>query len=136
MAASEDSKGVGNALKEATIAALITLALCTPIIMFRTESDPNDGTLLLLFRPIAVAVFVALAFVGRLVVLTVGMRPQRPKAVPSVAPPSGLRAFFAYVIGPIGLIFLLTYPAIVVWWLGPSGALKWIDSYGIQILIY
>ncbi len=136
MAASEDAKGVGYALKEAVIAALITLALCTPIIMFRTDSDPNDGTLQLIFRPVAVLVFMALAFVGRLFVLTVGLRPKRAKAAPSVAPPSGIRAFFSYVIGPVGLVFLLAYPAVVVWWLGAGGALKWIDSYGIQILIY
>ena len=56
LASQTDSKGAGGALKEAAVAALITLALCTPIIMFRTESDPNDGTLQLFFRPIAVLV--------------------------------------------------------------------------------
>jgi branched-chain amino acid transport system permease protein len=131
-----EERGFGHALREAVIAALVTLALCTPIIMFRTESDPNDGTLQLNFRPIAVLVFMALAFVGRLLVLTIGLRPARPKAVPSVAPPTGFRAFVGHVIAPIGLLFLLIYPAFVVWWLGPGGALKWVDSYGIQILIY
>ena len=133
--AETESKGLGYALKEATFAALITLLLCTPIIMFRTDSDPNDGTLKLIFRPIAVLVFMALAFAGRLAVLTI-RRPARPKAAVSVAPPSGIRAFFSYVIGPIGLIFLFAYPITLVWWLGPGGSLKWIDSYGIQILIY
>jgi branched-chain amino acid transport system permease protein len=134
--APSESKGAGGALKEALIAALITLALCTPIIMFRTESDPNDGTLRLFFRPIAVLVFMGLAFVGRLAVLTIKARPAKAKAAPAVGAPSGLRAFFSYVIGPIGLIFLLVYPVALVWWLGPGGSLKWIDSYGIQILIY
>jgi branched-chain amino acid transport system permease protein len=136
MAATADERGFGYALKEAVIAALVTLALCTPIIMFRTESDPNDGTLQLIFRPIAVLVFMALAFVGRLLVLTVGARPARQKAAPSVGAPTGFRAFVGHVIAPIGLLFLLIYPAFVVWWLGPGGALKWVDSYGIQILIY
>jgi branched-chain amino acid transport system permease protein len=134
--APSDSKGASNALKEASIAALITLALCTPIIMFRTESDPNDGSLKLLFRPIAVLVFMALAFVGRLAVLTIKARPKRAKAAPVVGAPSRLRAFFSSVIGPVGLIFLLVYPVTLVWWLGPGGSLKWVDSYGIQILIY
>ena len=136
MAASDDSKGAGYALREAFIAALITLALCTPIIMFRTESDQNTGALELQFRWIPVAVFMALAFFGRLLVLTYNLRPARPKAVPGVAPPSGLRAFVTYVIGPLGLLFLFVYPFLVVWWLGAGGALKWVDSYGIQILIY
>jgi branched-chain amino acid transport system permease protein len=136
LAADSEEKGVGYALKEAGIAALITLFLCTPIILFRMDSDPNDGTLQLNWRPIAVLVFMALAFVGRLFVLTVGFRPSRAKAVPSVAAPTGIRAFVGHVIGPLGLAFLFVYPAIVVWWLGSSGSLKWIDSYGIQILIY
>ena len=134
--AQAEERGFGYALREAVIAALITLALCTPIIMFRTESDPNDGTLQLNFRPIAVLVFMGLAFVGRLLVLTIGLRPARQKAIPSVGAPTGFRAFVGHVIAPIGLLFLLAYPAFVVWWLGPGGALKWVDSYGIQILIY
>jgi branched-chain amino acid transport system permease protein len=134
--ASPDEKNLGYALREAGIAALITLALCTPIILVRMDSDPNDGTLQLNWRPIAVLVFMALAFFGRLFVLTVGIRPAKPKAAPSVAPPTGARAFFGYVIGPLGLLFLFVYPVIVVWWLGSGGSLKWIDSYGIQILIY
>jgi branched-chain amino acid transport system permease protein len=136
MATAAEERGFGHALREAVIAALITLALCTPIIMFRTDSDPNDGTLQLNFRPIAVLVFMALAFVGRLLVLTIGLRPARQKAIPNVGAPSGFRAFVGHVIAPIGLLFLLIYPAFVVWWLGAGGALKWIDSYGIQILIY
>ena len=58
MAAQSDTK-TGGALKEALFAALITLALCTPIIMFRTESDANSGSLYLIFRPVAVLVFMA-----------------------------------------------------------------------------
>jgi branched-chain amino acid transport system permease protein len=134
--ASAEDRGFGYALREAVIAALITLALCIPIIMFRTDSDPNDGTLQLTFRPIAVVVFMALAFVGRLLVISIGLRPARQKAIPNVGAPTGFRAFVGHVIAPIGLLFLLIYPAFVVWWLGAGGALKWIDSYGIQILIY
>jgi branched-chain amino acid transport system permease protein len=131
-----DSKAAGGALKEAAVAALITLALCTPIIMFRTDSDVNTGQLELTWRPLAVLIFMALAFFGRLAMLTWGLRPARAKAAPRVGAPTGVAAFFSYVIGPIGLIFLFVYPAVVVWYLGPGGALKWVDSYGIQILIY
>jgi branched-chain amino acid transport system permease protein len=134
--AGEDAKGAGSAVKEAVFAALVTLALCTPIIMFRTESDQNSGALELIFRPITVLVFMALAFVGRLVIVSSGVRPSKAKATPNVGAPTGFRAFVGQVIAPLGLAFLLVYPAIVVWWLGAGGALKWIDSYGIQILIY
>ena len=135
-AAPAETNRVAHALREAMFAAAVTLLLCTPIIMFRTDSDPNDGTLQLIFRPVAVLVFVAIAFVGRFLMLTAGVRAPKPKAIPSVAPPTGLRALFSNVIGPAGLLFLLLYPPLVVWMYGAGGALKWIDSYGIQILIY
>ena len=97
--------------KRLLFAALITLALCTPIIMFRTDSDPNDGTLQLIFRPIAVLVFMALAFVGRLAVLTSGLRPARAKAdAAASARRPGSRAFFSYVIGPLGLAVPVRLP--------------------------
>jgi branched-chain amino acid transport system permease protein len=35
-----------------------------------------------------------------------------------------------------GLLFLLLFPILAVWAFGSGGALKWVDSYGIQILIY
>ena len=134
--AADDAKDAGDALKEAVFAALITLALCTPIIMYRTESNPNDGALLLVFRPVMVLVFMAIAFVGRYLVVSAGVRAPRAKAAPRVGQPTGLAAFVGQVIGPLGLAFLFIYPAVVVYFLGAGGALKWIDSYGIQILIY
>jgi branched-chain amino acid transport system permease protein len=36
----------------------------------------------------------------------------------------------------IALIFVITYPILAIWLTGWQGALKWIDNYGIQILIY
>jgi branched-chain amino acid transport system permease protein len=134
--AADDAKVEGGALKEAVFAALVTLALCTPIIMFRTDSDPNDGSLQLIFRPITVIVFMALAFVGRLAVVSAGYRPAKAKPIQNARKPSGFRAFAGQVIGPLGLAFLFVYPVVVVYFLGASGSLKWIDSYGIQILIY
>ncbi len=42
----------------------------------------------------------------------------------------------ANTVSIVGLVVLLLFPAVTVWALGSGGALKWIDSYGIQILIY
>ena len=36
----------------------------------------------------------------------------------------------------LGLAFLLVFPIVEIFFNGNSGSLKWIDSYGIQILIY
>jgi branched-chain amino acid transport system permease protein len=35
-----------------------------------------------------------------------------------------------------GLGFLLAYPLVMFWFLGTQGSIKWIDNFGIQILIY
>ena len=35
-----------------------------------------------------------------------------------------------------GLAILFAFPMVMLFWLGPQGSLKWINNYGIQILIY
>jgi branched-chain amino acid transport system permease protein len=128
-----ESAGAAGRLKESIYAALLTLILCIPIILFRAEANQNDGTLELIWRPVAVGVLVVLAFVGRFALLTLAAAPKRERAA-AVAKPTnaGLTAVLTYV----GLGFLLLFPPIAVMALGSSGSLKWIDSYGIQILIY
>ena len=37
---------------------------------------------------------------------------------------------------PVGLIALFAFPLVTLWALGPAGSLKWINNYGVQILIY
>ena len=131
--AADGAAGIAGRLKASLAAALLTLVLCIPIIMFQANSDPNDGTLRLTFRPIAVAVFVAIAFIGRFLILTNAARPKAEKRV--VAPVARSKAVSnALTVG--GLAFLVLFPPITVTLLGAGGALKWVDSYGIQILIY
>ena len=127
----DEGVDIGTRLKESLVAALLTLVLCIPIIIFRAEAD-QDGTLHLLFRPVAVAVFVVLAFVGRFAYLTYAALPKREKAA-ARAPTS---AKTTQIISIVGLVFLFLFPIVVVTAFGASGSLKWIDSYGIQILIY
>jgi branched-chain amino acid transport system permease protein len=128
-----DTVGVAGRLKEAFYAALLTLVLCIPIILFRAEANENDGALELIWRPVAVAVLVLIAFVGRFLMLTIAAAPKRERATAVSKPASaGLIATLTYG----GLGFLLIFPPVAIMTLGSSGSLKWIDSYGIQILIY
>ena len=53
-----------------------------------------------------------------------------------VAPPSPARAWFSRYFGPFMLGLVVLFPLIMLGMLGPRGSLKWIDNYGIQILIY
>jgi branched-chain amino acid transport system permease protein len=128
-----DSAGIVGHLRESLKAALLTLVLCVPIILFHADSDPNDGTMRLIWRPTAVAVFVVLAFVGRFGFLIYQAAPKRERAATAARPTS---AATTRIFAVVGLIFLLAFPPLAVVALGPGGALKWVDSYGIQILIY
>ena len=40
------------------------------------------------------------------------------------------------LISIAGLVALFAFPFVMLFWLGPAGSLKWINNYGVQILIY
>jgi branched-chain amino acid transport system permease protein len=53
------------------------------------------------------------------------------------APAGGFWAhIFRWKLRDLGLIALAIYPPYILYSLGLSGALKWVDNFGIQILIY
>ena len=43
---------------------------------------------------------------------------------------------FVAIAGALALGFVIAYPLVLLAWLGPQGSLKWINNYGVQILIY
>ena len=86
--ASAATEGAGvERLKDAAAAALITFFLCFPIILLHAEAD-NDGALYLTWRPWAVVVLCALAFIGRYAILAYAARPKAAAvaAAPAEAP--------------------------------------------------
>jgi branched-chain amino acid transport system permease protein len=136
--ASAATEGAGvERLKDAAAAALITFFLCFPIILLHAEAD-NDGNLYLTWRPWAVVILCAIAFAGRYAILAYAARPKAAAvaAAPAAAAPSASSAFIAKYIAAIGAAILFVFPFAALWLFGSGGALKWIDSYGIQILIY
>ena len=46
------------------------------------------------------------------------------------------RARLVNLAGALALGFVIAYPLVLLAWLGPQGSLKWINNYGVQILIY
>ena len=126
------------ALKEAGFAALVTLGLCIPIIAWGTRQN-MDNVLVLDPRWDAVAWAVAIVFVGRFLV---ALRQQQKAG--STRPairilPHGTIAFFqrhSKLFSLFGLGFLAAFPAIAIGLAGWGGALKWVDNFGVQILIY
>ena len=121
-------------LIDAARAALLTIALCVPIVLIVAESDIS-GALAPRFRPWLVLGAAALVFVGRILSSLHARTPARPS--PGLA--AAGRAI-ADRVGPfagiVGVIFLLIYPALILFIYGPEASLKPIGSYGINILIY
>src|SRR5271168_2323967 len=122
-------------VKDALAAAALTFFLCFPIILLHAEAD-NDGNLYLTWRPWAVIILCAIAFVCRYALLAYSARSRVDEAPARVATPSASRAFVGRYIAAVGVVFLFVFPFGVFWLLGAGGALKWIDNYGVQILIY
>lgn len=129
--------GLAPALKEAAFAALITFGLCIPIIAWGTRQDLNNR-LILDARWDAVAWAVAIVFVGRLLVT---LNAQRRAAgggklfrVPKAMQPAMARLM--PVLAPIAIGFLFAFPVISIMASGWQGSTKWIDNFGVQILIY
>jgi branched-chain amino acid transport system permease protein len=131
--------GVGAIVKDAFISALLTFGLCFPVVLLHAESD-NDGNLFLIPRPLLVAVICGLVFVGRLGVSLYRARPKaEPRRVAAARPAADrelLRRYGNLIASILGLAFLFLFPLVTLWLLGPAGSLKWINNYGIQILIY
>jgi branched-chain amino acid transport system permease protein len=132
-AAAPDAFDVRRALKDAALAAVITAGLAFPILALRAEPD-IDNRLALQGRWSWLFIAAAIVFVGRFLLALFDIRPRRKPATDAALPASAYRA--ARFIGPAGLALLFVFPLAVFAALGPQGSLKWIDNYGIQILIY
>ena len=120
-----------DAVKDAALAALVTFGLAFPILAYRTEQDISNK---LVIEPRWALAFTAagIAFAVRLVWrLARGRRPTAQRAARAALTSNQSR-----VLSWIGLVLLAVYPFLAVWITGPAGAIKWIDNFGIQILIY
>lgn len=125
------------ALKEAAFAALITFGLCIPIISWGTRQN-LENQLVLDPRWDTVAWAVAIVFVGRFLMALRQQKRGEKKSLVRLLP-HGTFAWLqsrSRLFSLIGLGFLVTFPIIAITLSGWGGALKWIDNFGVQILIY
>ncbi|GAC1332210.1 MAG: high-affinity branched-chain amino acid ABC transporter permease LivM [Beijerinckiaceae bacterium] len=122
-----------RALKDGAIAAAIMAGLAFPILALRAEPD-IDNRLVLQGRWSWLVIAAVIVFVARFLLSVFDLRPRRKPATDAALPASAYRA--ARFIGPLGMALLFAFPMAMLTLLGPAGSLKWIDNYGIQILIY
>ena len=125
------------AIRESVFAGVIAFGLFFFFIGLETTQNIRNE-LIVIPHWLKLAVVVVLVMVIRFLMITV-IRPyfERQKAAKAAAPktevqPGFIRRNFTGIV--IAALFI--YPALCVWLVGLQGSLKYIDNFGIQILIY
>lgn len=136
MAAEGQRVDLPRVLRDAGVTALIAFGLFLPLIGFQTITDIRNDLMLvtrwpLLFAITACVGIARLAF-SLVVEPWIAQRRLRPAATATAAWRGAVgRSFVPFAIG-----FVIVYPPIVIAFNGLGGSVKWIDNFGIQILIY
>ncbi|WP_159950722.1 high-affinity branched-chain amino acid ABC transporter permease LivM [Rhizobium sp. 18065] len=130
---------MARALKEGLFAGLLSLGLFSLFIGIKTDQNISNQ---LIWYPRwgLLAIFVIIAAVGRFAMVAF-VQPWNAarKANKAAAPATDLDAqpsFFKTHFLKIALVALILYPPVIVALTGVQGSLKYVDNFGIQILIY
>jgi len=128
---------ISHALREAVYAGIISFGLFVLFIGLKTDQNIHNE-LVLVQRWGLLAIVVAITMAGRFAYvgfLQPAMERARAAkaAAPVVAAPPG---FIRRNATKIGIAVLFLYPVAMVSLFGFQGSLKWVDNFGIQILIY
>ncbi|WP_455270591.1 high-affinity branched-chain amino acid ABC transporter permease LivM [Rhizobium herbae] len=132
---SAGSNLMARALREAFYAGLVALGLFVLFVGLKTDQNILNE-LVLVQRWGLLAIFVVIAMVGRFLSVAF-IRPYlaERKAVKAAAAVKEA-GFVARNFSFIAVAALIVYPPIMVALFGFQGSLKWVDNFGIQILIY
>jgi branched-chain amino acid transport system permease protein len=124
------------ALRDAGLTALISFALFLPLVGFQTISNIRNE-IVVTTRGVLLVTLVAIIAGSRLcysLAVDPWLKRRALKAVKTETP--AWRAAVGRWFVPFAIGFTLVYPFIVLATSGFGGALKWVDNFGIQILIY
>ena len=125
-----------RALRHSVRTALIALGLLLPLIGFQTVTNINDvlevttrwRLLLAVVIITGICCFIYSAFLAP----RMAQRAQRPA---QAAPPAW--RFYVDNWGvPFAIAAVIAYPLVIYFTIGSNGGQKWIDTFGVQILIY
>ncbi|PDT54230.1 MULTISPECIES: high-affinity branched-chain amino acid ABC transporter permease LivM [Sinorhizobium] len=135
--ASAGSELAARALREAVFSGLITLGLFVLFVGLKTDQNIRNE-LILNQRWGLLAIFVVVAMVGRFLMVAyvqpwLAQRKAAKAAAPEVAKEE---SFFSRNFSKIAIVALVLYPPVIMALFGVQGSLKWVDNFGIQILIY
>ena len=127
---------LGEALRDTGLTALVALGVFLPLVGFQTVTDINNVLILTTRWPLLFALVGGIAAVRFTYALMLAPRLERGalRVAPRVSAAAAgiLRNWFI----PFAVAFVIVYPALVIIGAGFGSAVKWIDNFGIQILIY
>ncbi|WP_337267595.1 high-affinity branched-chain amino acid ABC transporter permease LivM [Oryzifoliimicrobium ureilyticus] len=130
---------VRRGLVEGVFTGLIALGLFVLYVGLKTDQNINNE-LIIVQRWGLLAIFVIIAAVARFVTIVFIQphinRRKLEKAKAGELEISTKKGFFHKHFLKIALVFMILYPLAILYFLGPQGSLKWVDNFGIQILIY
>ena len=126
-----------GAMRQAAVAGLLAFGLFLPLIGFNTVQNIRNE-LVLETRWLLLATFVGIIAGGRFfhALLLAPWLARRAVRQPGQRLPVSRRAQIARWIVPFTLGFAMAYPPLAFSLAGFQGAVKWIDNFGVQILIY
>ncbi|PZU84641.1 MAG: branched-chain amino acid ABC transporter permease [Shinella sp.] len=130
---------LARAIKEGIFAGVLALGLFILYVGIKTDQDINNA---LIWYPRwgLLAIFVAIAAIGRFLIVGFFHPWARArKELRAQVPVHEIEAkpsFFHQHFLKIALLALLLYPPVMVALTGLQGSLKYVDNFGIQILIY
>ena len=124
-----------RACKDAAVTALIAFGLFLPLIGFNTVVNIHNELILETRWPL-LAIIVGVIAAGRFVhslIIAPWLQDSTLWSRPEVSIAGGRLTKW---LMPFTLGFAVVYPALALWFTGFQGAVKWIDNFGVQILIY
>jgi branched-chain amino acid transport system permease protein len=128
---------IANGLREALIAGVISFGLFVLFIGLRTDQNISNELILVQRWGLLASVVATIMVVRFLYVALAIPAMDRRKAATAKAPVVEVeQSWLRKNIGKVMVAFLLIFPPLMVMSVGLQGSLKWIDNFGIQILIY
>jgi branched-chain amino acid transport system permease protein len=128
-----------RAIKEGLFAGVIALGMFCLYIGIKTDQNINNE-LIWYTRPGLLAIFVAIAAIGRFAIVAFFAPWAKARKMRAASKPVSLEApkpsYFKTHFLKIALLALVLYPPVILFLVGTQGSLKYVDNFGIQILIY
>ena len=125
-----------GAMRDAAITGLISLGLFLPLVGFQTITDIRTVLILTTRWPLLLGLVGSITACRCIYLIALAPRLERG----ALRPPQRTQALLGNLLRnwfiPFAVAFVIVYPMLVVLAVGFTGAVRWIDNFGVQILIY